>query len=349
MRVAILTGGGDCPGLNAAIRGVTLRLIDYGYETIGVRRGWLGLLEKMTFPLQAKDVEDIIHQGGTILGSSRTNPFKKDENGKDSSELLLNNLKEMGIDAIAAIGGEDTLGVASKLWDLGFPTVGIPKTMDNDLSGTDFTFGFDSSVAVAVDALDRLRDTAKSHSRAMVLEVMGRHAGWVALYVGLGGGADWIMIPEVTPDMDALCQHLLDLRKRGQDYALIVTSEGAEIPLESGEEAAPKELDAFGHVILKERGIGERIAQIIEKRTGIETRNVVIGHIQRGGSPTVFDRVLGSRVGLKAAEMIHSKEFGMMAALRGVDIVSVPLSVATGTLKTVPLELYEEVAMLFNR
>ena len=341
MKVGILTGGGDCPGLNPAIRAVVMHLQDYGHETIGLSRGWLGLVEGLTEPLTLERVEEIISQGGTILGSSRTNPFKKDED----LDKCLKNIKKLGLDAIVALGGEDTLGVASKLYKLGINTVGIPKTMDNDVSETDYTFGFDTSVTVAVDAVDRLRDTARSHHRVMVLEVMGRHAGWVAFYTGIAGGADWILIPEVTPDLDEMCSHLTKVRKRGKRYSIVVASEGIELP-QADEEGIS--VDAFGHVILRERGVADFLAKEIESRTGFETRSAVLGHIQRGGSPTVFDRILATRLGLKAADMVDAGEFGKMAAMKANEIVAVDMERAVGELKTVPIEFYEQAKLLFK-
>lgn len=342
MKVGILTGGGDCPGLNPAIRAAVMRLGDYGHETVGLSKGWLGLVEGLTQPLTLENVEEIISIGGTILGSSRTNPFKKDEDLKK----CLRNVKKLKLDAIIALGGEDTLGVAGRLYKLGIPTVGIPKTMDNDLSQTDYTFGFDTAVSVAVDAVDRLRDTAKSHSRTMVLEVMGRHAGWVALYTGIAGGADWILIPEVTPDLDEMCDHLKAVRNRGKSYSIVVASEGINLPQVDEEGIS---VDAFGHVILRERGVGEYLAKEIEGGTGSETRSATLGHIQRGGPPTVFDRVLATRLGLKAAEMVQAGEFGRMSAIQKNEIVSVDLELAVSELKTVPIELYEEAKLLFKR
>jgi len=344
MRVAVLTGGGDCPGLNPAIRGAVLRGLDHGFEFIGILEGWRGLVQGMTTPLGLEQVEEIISQGGTMLGSSRTNPFKKGSEG--DVEKVLANIQALEIDAIIALGGEDTLGVAKKLCDLDVPAVGVPKTMDNDLNCTDYTFGFDSAVAVAVDAADRLRDTARSHRRIMVLEVMGRHAGWVALYTGIAAGADWILIPEVAVDLDEMCEHLCAVRKRGKLYGLVVTSEGVELPLGEGEHAA---VDAFGHVILKERRVGEFLASEIERQTGLETRSVTLGHVQRGGPPTVFDRVLATRVGMLAADLVHNRQFGMMAALKGTEVVPVPLEAAVATLKEVPVEMYESVKTLFRR
>ncbi|GAB4464387.1 MAG: 6-phosphofructokinase [Armatimonadaceae bacterium] len=334
MKVGILTGGGDCPGLNPAIRGVVYRGLDFGFEFTAIMEGWRGLVKGIYEPLGLKDVEEIHYQGGTILGSSRTNPFKNEAD----LQAVLNNIKEAGFDAIVALGGEDTLGVAAKLYSQhGVPTVGVPKTMDNDLNLTDFTFGFDTAAAVGMEALDRLRDTARSHRRVMVLEVMGRHAGWVALYVGIAGGADWITLPEEKLDVDAMCAHLKSLKERGKKYALVVASEGTEIPME-GEE---KTVDAFGHVNLSNRNVGEFLAEAIQEKTGWETRAAVVGHVHRGGSPTLFDRILGQRVGVKAAEMVNDKDFGKMAALQGTEVVAVDIVKATGTLKIVPQHLID--------
>lgn len=336
MKVGILTGGGDCPGLNPAIRGAVYRGLDFGFEFTAIMEGWRGLVKGIYEPLGLKEVEEIHYQGGTILGSSRTNPFKKEED----LQAVLANIKSAGFDAIIACGGEDTLGVAAKLYSLhGVPTVGVPKTMDNDLNLTDFTFGFDTAAAVGMEALDRLRDTARSHRRVMVLEVMGRHAGWVALYVGLGGGADWITLPEEPIDVDAMCAHLQAVKARGKKYALVVCSEGTELP--ALDPNAEKVVDAFGHVQLGDRNVGEFVADAIQEKTGWETRSAVVGHVHRGGSPTLFDRVLGQRVGVKAAEMVQAKDFGKMAALQGTEVIAVDIVKATGTLKTVPAELIE--------
>lgn len=345
MKVGILTGGGDCPGLNPAIRGVVYRGLDFGFEFVGIQEGWRGLVHGAYEPLTLEMVEEIIYQGGTILGSSRTNPFKKD--GGEELDATLRNIKAAGFDAIVACGGEDTLGVASKLYHQhGIPTVGVPKTMDNDLSETDFTFGFDTAAGVGLDALDRLRDTARSHRRVMVLEVMGRHAGWVALYVGLAGGADWITLPEETLDLEALCAHLQEVRRRGKKYALVVASEGTELPVQdAGEE---QKRDAFGHVMLGDRNVGEFLADEIQERTGWETRSAVVGHVHRGGSPTLFDRVLGMRVGIKAAELVRDRQFGQMAALRGTEVVGVPIGEAVARLKTVPPALIELMKTTFK-
>lgn len=341
MRIGVLTGGGDCPGLNPAIRGIVMRSLEHGFELVGISRGWAGLVEPATETLDLERVDEIIREGGTILGSSRTNPFKKDED----LAATLKNISDLGLDAIVALGGEDTLGVAAKLWKLGIKTVGVPKTMDNDLNCTDYTFGFDSAVTVAVDACDRLKDTAKSHYRTMVLEVMGRHAGWVALYTAIAGGADWVLIPEVKPDLDEMCEHLTNVRARGKRYSLVVASEGIELPQADDESVS---VDSFGHVILRERGVGEFLAKEIESKTGFETRHAVLGHIIRGGAPTPFDRVLASRVGLKAADMVKNGEFGKMAAFVKNEVVAVDLEEATKELKTVPLDLYEEVKTLFG-
>jgi 6-phosphofructokinase 1 len=327
-KIGILTGGGDCPGLNPAIRGAVYRALSEGIECVGILDGWKGMIEAKSVPLTLQDVEYIVNKGGTIIGTSRTNPYKK-ENGP---EKCVETLKKLELDAVIAMGGEDTLGVATKLYkEKNFPVVGVPKTMDNDLSATDYTFGFDTSVTVAVDAAERLIDTGRSHRRIMVLEVMGRHAGWVALYTGIASAADWILIPEEEVDVNKMCEHLKKVYER-KKTALVVVSEGVVLP---GLKTEKEELDEFGHMILKKRGIGEQVAEVIEKNTGIETRVAVIGHIQRGGSPTLFDRMLGLRVGVKAVELVLEGKFGYMVALRGNDVIPVPLEEATGQLKTV--------------
>ena len=343
MKIGILTGGGDCPGLNPAIRGFVMRGLDYGFTMHGIREGWKGLVQGIVEekPLDVARVEEIISQGGTMLRSSRTNPYK------DPAQLaaVKDNIRKFGFDAIVALGGEDTLGVASKLYKEGIPTVGIPKTMDNDLSETDYTFGFDSAVTVDVEAVDRLRDTARSHSRIVVLEVMGRHAGWVALNAGIAGGADWILLPEMPLDLDAMTAHLKTSYAR-KGYGIVVASEGVELPDVADDE---KKLDAFGHVILGDRNVGEFIAKEIEKRTGYETRAATTGHIQRGGAPSAFDRVLASRLGIRAAQCVYEKDWGKMVALRGTDVVPVDIDKAVGTLRTVPADLYETITTLFNK
>ncbi len=343
MKVGILTGGGDCPGLNPAIRGVVYRGLDFGFDFVGIQEGWRGLVKGIYEPLTLESVEEIIYQGGTMLGSSRTNPFKKDED----LQAVLGNIKEAGFDAIVACGGEDTLGVAAKLYTQhGVPTVGVPKTMDNDLNETDFTFGFDTAAGVGMEALDRLRDTARSHRRVMVLEVMGRHAGWVAWYVGVAGGADWITLPEEPLDVDAMCAHLSAVKARGKKYALVVASEGTELPVAA--EGEEQKLDAFGHVMLGDRNVGEFIAEEIQRRIGWETRAAVVGHVHRGGSPTLFDRVLGMRVGVKAAELVQDRQFGQMVALRGTEVMGVPIEQAVARLKTVPDSLVQMVKTTFK-
>lgn len=345
MRVGILTGGGDCPGLNPAIRGAVLRGLDHGFEFVGLELGWKGLVEGITTRVDLERVEEIIRVGGTILGSSRTNPFRK--GAEEDLEKCLATWKNLKLDALIALGGEDTLGVANKFYKHhGLPMVGVPKTMDNDLNNTDYTFGFDTAAGVALDAADRLLDTARSHRRILVLEVMGRHAGWVALHVGIAAGADWICLPEVEVDLDQMIGALRRKRERGKTWGLVVASEGAELP---SAETDALSVDAFGHVTLKERKVGETLANEIENALGVETRAVVLGHVQRGGSPTLFDRVLGTRVGIKAADLVKSGEFGKMAALKGTEIVGVDLDYAVNNLKTVPRELWEETVSLINK
>ena len=346
MKIGMLTGGGDCPGLNPAIRGAVLRLLDYGDEVIGFTQGWKGLVEGNTEPLNLERVEGIIDQGGTILRSSRTNPFAA---GKEAQlEGVLANLKKFDLDALIALGGEDTLGVASKLWtQYGIKTVGVPKTMDNDLSLTDYTFGFDSAASVALESIDRLRDTARSHDRVIVVEIMGRHAGWTALWSGVAGGADWVAIPEVPLDMDAMCKHLQSNYARGKTFGIVAVSEGVEIA--GAKKANDAALDAFGHHQLGEVGIGPAIAKDIEKRTGSPTRDAVLGHVVRGGSPTLFDRILGTRVGIKAADLVHEGRFGVMVAQQGTEILAVPIEDAVKQWKLVPQALYNEFVTTFNK
>jgi phosphofructokinase-like protein len=341
MRIGVLTGGGDCPGLNAVIRAVVTKGINaYGHEFVGFRDGWKGPVEGLTRPLGLDNVEDILSRGGTILGSSRTNPYKID-GGVDAIRDTLNGL---GVDALVAIGGEDTLGVAKRLTDDGIGVVGVPKTIDNDLGATDYTFGFDTAVGIATEAIDRLRTTAESHHRTLVVEVMGRHAGWIALHSGLAGGANVILVPERPFDVEqvaAWVQHRFE-----RQYApIIVVAEGA-VPAEGREALVSGDLDAFGHVRLG--GIGTWLADELERRTGHESRAVVLGHVQRGGTPTAYDRVLSTRFGLQAIDAVNDKEFGVMVALRGTEIVRVPLSEATAELKTVPAERYAEAEVFFG-
>ncbi|WP_336209018.1 6-phosphofructokinase [Nonomuraea sp. LPB2021202275-12-8] len=341
MRIGVLTGGGDCPGLNAVIRAVVRKGVSvYGHEFVGFRDGWRGPLEGDTMPLDIQAVRGILPRGGTILGSSRTNPIKI-EGGVDR---IKENLASTGVDALIAIGGEDTLGVAKQLFDRGVKVVGVPKTIDNDLSGTDYTFGFDTAVNIATEAIDRLHTTAESHHRALICEVMGRHAGWIALHAGMAGGANVILIPEKPFDIDRVCEYV-ESRFRTRYSPILVVAEGAH-PVEGQMELQAGELDAFGHVRLG--GIGEVLAKEIEKRTGKEARTTVLGHIQRGGTPTAFDRVLATRFGLQAIDAAHEGEYGTMVALRGTDIVRVGLDEATAELKTVPVSRYAEAEVFFG-
>jgi phosphofructokinase-like protein len=345
-RVGILTGGGDCPGLNAVIRAVARRSFDRRYEVVGVADGWRGLVENDLTALTSREVTGILPRGGTILGTTRTNPYKV-EGGVDA---VLRNFAEGGLDALVAIGGEDTLGVAARLYaEHEFPVVGVPKTIDNDLSATDYTFGFDTAVTIATEAIDRLHTTAESHNRVMVVEVMGRHTGWIAVMSGIAGGADVILIPEQPISVEAACEGLRKRHERGKDFSIVVVSEGYKLMFDSGEEreiTQAAELDQFGHVRLG--GIGEQLAREIEERTGFETRVTVLGHVQRGGSPTARDRVLATRYGLKAADLVHEGNFGRMAALHGDSIVDVSLAEATAELKTVPEEWYEVARAFFG-
>ena len=341
MRVGVLTGGGDCPGLNAVIRAVVRKGVsEYGMDFVGYRDGWKGPLEGLTMDLGVPQVRGILPRGGTILGSSRTNPFSVD-NGVDR---ITANLREQGVEALIAIGGEDTLGVATKLSEQGVSVVGVPKTIDNDLSGTDFTFGFDTAVNIAMEAIDRLHTTAESHHRVLVVEVMGRHAGWIALHCGLAAGANVILIPERPFDVERVCAQV-ESRFATHYSPIIVVAEGAT-PADGGLALTAAETDAFGHVRLG--GVGDRLATSIEERTGKEARAVVLGHVQRGGTPTAFDRWLATRFGLHAVTAVQDGDFGMMVALRGTDIVRVPLAESTGELKTVRPELYEEAEVLFG-
>ena len=341
MRIGVLTGGGDCPGLNAVIRAVVRKGVEvYGHEFVGFRDGWRGPLEGVTMELGVPQVRGILPRGGTILGSSRTNPIKVD----GGVERIEQNLRDLGVDALVAIGGEDTLGVATKLAEHGLNVVGVPKTIDNDLNATDYTFGFDTAVQIAVDAIDRLHTTAESHHRALIVEVMGRHAGWIALHSGLAGGANVILIPERPFDIDKVCTYVKQRFER--HYApIIVVAEGAQ-PAEGTMELQTGELDAFGHVRLG--GIGQVLEREIEARTGFESRQTVLGHVQRGGTPTAYDRVLATRFGLHAIDAVHEGDSGIMVALQGTDIVRVPLSAATKELKTVPLERYAEAEVFFG-
>ena len=347
MKLAVLTGGGDCPGLNAAIRAVVRGSIASGHEVVGIRRGWHGLAERETIPLDRNAVSGILPRGGTILGSSGWNPYRED----GGLEAVRTVTAELRLDGVVAIGGEGTLGIAHRLYgELGYPVVGVPKTIDNDLSATDYTFGFDTAVFIATEAIDRLHTTAESHNRVMVVEVMGRHTGWIAVMSGIAGGADVILIPAQPVTVEAACEDLRRRHERGKDFSIVVVSEGYELTYESGEtrqvaQEAPA-TDQFGHVRLG--GVGEQLAREIEERTGFESRVTVLGHVQRGGSPTPRDRVLATRYGLKAADLVEEGNFGTMAALHGDDIVAVPLADAVAELKTVPPDWFDVAKAFFG-
>jgi 6-phosphofructokinase 1 len=342
-KVGVLTGGGDCPGLNAVIRAVVRLAAINKIKVVGIRNGWKGLIDLDTVDLDLDSVSGILPKGGTILGTSRTNPYKK----PDEAQKVISNYKKLGLDALIAIGGEDTLGVANKLHkeNKGVNVVGVPKTIDNDLNATDYTFGFDTAVNIATEAIDRLHTTAESHHRIMVVEVMGRHAGWIAIHSGMAAGADVILIPEIPIDLDEVTAILKKRKERGKSFSIVVVAEGAQF--KQGQMALKEEkLDSFGHVRLG--GIGEILAHEIEKRTGFETRTTVLGHIQRGGTPSALDRFLGTRFGVKAMELVINKKFGRMASLRGTEVTDVPIQDAVGTLKTVDANLYEMSKTFFG-
>jgi len=346
VRIGVLTGGGDCPGLNAVIRAVARRSFDRGHEVLGVREGWRGLVDGLFEPLGPREISGILPRGGTIIGTSRTNPFKT-----DTVPRVLEQFGRAGLDALVAIGGEDTLGVAARLHaEHEFPVVGVPKTIDNDLSATDYTFGFDTAVFIATEAIDRLHTTAESHNRVMVVEVMGRHTGWIAVMSGIAGGADVILIPEQPITVEQTCAEISRRHARGKNFSIVVVSEGYELTYDSGEQrlvaGEARETDQFGHVKLG--GVGDALAREIEGRTGYETRVTVLGHVQRGGSPTPRDRVLATRYGLKAADLVDQGNFGRMAALHGDDVVDVSLADATAELKTVPREWYAVAQAFFG-
>src|SRR5215217_4107778 len=347
MRAGVLTGGGDCPGLNAVIRAVARRLLQEGWEVLGVREGWRGLVEAKLEPLGPREISGILPRGGTIIGTSRTNPFKVEE-GVDRA---LATMRDNSLDALVAIGGEDTLGVASRLnSEHDVHLVGVPKTIDNDLSGTDYTFGFDTAVYIATEAIDRLHTTAESHNRVMVVEVMGRHTGWIAIVSGIAGGADVILIPEHPITVEEACDDIRRRHTKGKDFSIVVVSEGYELTYASGERKVvageARASDQFGHV--RFGGVGEALARDIEERTGYETRVTVLGHVQRGGTPTARDRVLATRYGLKAADLVLEGRFGSMAALHGDQIVDVSLAEATAELKRVPREWYDVARAFFG-
>ena len=342
MRIGMLTGGGDAPGLNAVIRAVVRKATDiYGDVVIGFRNGWKGAIDAEVETLTADSVKGILPRGGTILGSSRTNPFKI----TDGVTKIEHTLKTFKIDALIAIGGEDTLGVASKLADQGINVVGVPKTIDNDLSGTDFTFGFNTAVEIATEALDRLHTTAEAHQRVMVVELMGRHAGWISTYAGIASGADVILIPEHPFDLDEVCEHITHRHQRGRTFSIVVVAEGAT-PKEGTWETVSGDKDSFGHVRLG--GIANALAPEIEKRTGFETRVTILGHVQRGGTPSAFDRVLATRFGIAAIDAVHDRDFGKMVALRGNKIERVPLAEGVGELKTIDPDIYSVAEVFFG-
>jgi phosphofructokinase-like protein len=341
-RIGMLTGGGDCPGLNAVIRAVVRKGVNhYGHTIVGYRDGWRGVLENRILQLTPENTAGILHRGGTILGSSRTNPFKEEA----GVERVRESLESERIEALIAVGGEDTLGVADKLTSEGVQVIGVPKTIDNDLSATDFTFGFHTAVQICTDAIDRLHSTAESHNRVIVLEVMGRNTGWIATYAGIAGGADAILVPERPFNIDSVCEHIRHRHRRGRTFSIVVVAEGAEL-VEGEEIVQSRQTDSFGHVRLG--GIGVALEGLIEARTGYETRVTILGHIQRGGTPTAFDRVLATRFGIGAIDAVGDADYGKMVALRGTEIARVPLSEAVGELKTLDAELYETAAVFFG-
>ena len=342
MKVALLTGGGDCPGLNAVIRAVVRRVLADGGEAIGYRRGWAGVLEGDHIELGRADIAGLLPRGGTILLSSRTNPYA---NGADGTSLVKARLEADGVDALVAIGGEDTLGVAAKLAAAGLPVVGVPKTIDNDLPGTDRTFGFDTAVQIATDAIDRLHTTAESHDRIIIVEVMGRHAGWIACSAGLAGGADLILVPERHFEIEKVCEHLRRRHSSGRSFSIVVVSEGST-PTNGELVTSGAQTDAFGHARLG--GVGVWLEQQIAERTGFDTRAVILGHLQRGGTPTATDRILATRLGLEAADAILSGTFGVMASLRGTEIALEPLERALEPPRLLDPSLYEDAETFFG-
>ena len=342
MKVGILSGGGDAPGINAVIRAVVRKGIhNYGYEIIGIKDGWNGLLKGECTRLDLNAVSGILPRGGSILGTSRTNPFKT----KEGPKKILENAKKAGIEAVIAIGGEDTLSVAHKMSELGLKSVGVPKTIDNDLSGTDYTFGFDTAVSIVTEALDRLHTTAETHHRVIILEVMGRYTGWIALESGLAGGADIILIPEKPFDIGRVCEYIQQRHERGRNFSIIVVAEGAK-PKGGVEIVYSESFDEFGHIRLG--GVGYFIGKEIERCIQVETRVVVLGHLQRGGTPTAFDRILATRYGIAAIDLVHEERFDRMVSLKCNRIESVPLKDVVGKRKTVDLELYEIASVFFG-
>lgn len=344
--VGILTGGGDCPGLNAVIRAAVRKgITNYNYRFKGIQKGWKGMMDCDWEPLSLDEISGILPKGGTILGTSRTNPFKQEDGG----DIVIENMRRMKLDALIAIGGEDTLGVANKLHSLDVPVIGVPKTIDNDLSGTDYTFGFDTAVNIVTEAIDRIHTTAESHNRVMVIEVMGRHSGWIALHAGLAGGADMILIPEQKYTVEEIIDTIEKRHARGKDFSIVVVSEGVVIQ-EKGQDGEfivqESGLDDFGHVKLG--GVGQLVCDEVEKRTGFEARVTVLGHLQRGGTPTAFDRVLGTRFGIAAIDLVNDGKSGQMVSLQGNEIVPIPLSEAVDTLKIVDQKFYDIARVFFG-
>lgn len=346
MRIGVLTGGGDCPGLNAVIRAVVRKSItEYGWEVFGIKNGWAGYVNSNAEELDLGKVSGILPKGGTILGTSRTNPFKKE----GVPETIVENAGKLGIDATVAIGGEDTIGVAHRLYQLGMATVGVPKTIDNDLGGTDFTFGFDTAINIATEAIDRLHTTAESHHRVIVVEVMGRHTGWIAVYAGIAGGADVILIPEKPFEIDKVCELIRKRHERGKSFSIVVAAEGATFRDEDIGDGSlitqDTEIDEFGHVRLG--GIGNILAREISRRTHFETRVSALGYVQRGGTPTATDRVLATRYGVKACELVAAGEFGRMVALKGTKIEAIPMEDAL-KMKKLDMEIYDIASLFFG-
>lgn len=330
MRIGILNGGGDCAGLNAVTRAIVRKSEEFGYEIVGIKHGWAGLLNVDTSPLKWADVSEIIKVGGTILHTTRTNPFSR----KEGPETVLESVKKLGLDVVIAVGGEDTLSVAAKLANMGLKVVGVPKTIDNDIVGTDVTFGFDSAVNVTVDAIDRIQTTGESHDRIMIVEVMGRHAGWIAAYAGVASGANLILLPEVPFDLQEVSDFLKRRHESGATASVVVVGEGCS--LKGSPAGDSTKIDEFGHARLG--GIGELLAKEIERRTGIETRAVVLGHVVRGGAPFAYDRILATRLGVAAVQAVKDGEFGMMVCLRNNVLTRVPLSEILGKMNGVDEE-----------
>jgi len=343
MKIGVLVGGGDAPGLNAALKAVVTKANEFGFEVVGIKRGWAGLLELDTQPLNIDAVEEIHSRGGVLLYTSRTNPFKVEE----GPTRIIENMAKLKIDALIVMGGEDTLGVAHRLSEMGVPIVGVPKTIDNDLPGTDYSIGFDTAVAIATDAIDRLRTTAEAHHRIIIVEVMGRQTGWIAIDAGLAGGANLTLIPEEPFSLKQVYELLKHRQESGKVYSIIVVAEGARLLQEEGQLIVEsKEKDEFGHPRLG--GISRVLEKLIQESTGLEARSVILGHLQRGGSPTAFDRILAMRLATKAVELINEGKFGQMASFKACEIVSVPLKEALGERKSVPPELYEIAKTFFK-